>query len=227
MDLISTKKEVKKMIKDEIFKKLKDSVLNYDTEAAEEAAKKALETGINPLEAIREGLYLGIKEVADQYEKTMFITDMILASDAFYAGANVLKAKITPQEFEKSRKGIAVIGVVKGDIHDLGKNMVKYLFEAEGFEVIDLGFDVPTTKFVDEAEIHNANLILISAMLSSMFPEIGKIVDLAKKRGLREKGVKIMAGGGPVTEKIAFQQGADGWALTAPEAVKVALNLIK
>ncbi|MFX1496079.1 MAG: B12-binding domain-containing protein, partial [Promethearchaeota archaeon] len=173
------------------------------------------------------GLYLGIKEIADQYEKTMYITDMILASDAFYAGANILKKEITPQKFKESRKGVVVIGVVKGDIHDLGKNMVKYMFEAEGFEVIDLGFDVPTSKFIDEAENNNADLILISAMLSSMFPEIEKIVDLAKKRGLKEKGVKIMAGGGPVTEQIAHKYGADEWALTAPDAVKVALNLIK
>ncbi|MFX0059379.1 MAG: B12-binding domain-containing protein [Candidatus Hodarchaeota archaeon] len=215
------------MSENEVYKKLKESVLDYDIKAAEEAAKEALEAGINPLEAIRKGLYLGIKEIADQYEKTMFITDMILASDAFYAGVNILKTKITQEEFRNSRRGTAVIGVVKGDVHDLGKNMVKYLFEAEGFEVIDLGFDVPTSRFIDEAEKSKADLILISAMLSSMFPEIGKIVDLAKKRGLKEKGVKIMAGGGPVTEQIALKQGADGWALTAPEAVKVALNLIK
>ena len=227
MDLIMKKKVIRKMSEDEILKKLKNSVVNYDTVAAAEAAKEALEMNINPLDAIRKGLYPGIKEIAKQYESTVFITDMILASDAFYAGANVLKAKISQEEFKKSRKGIAVLGVVKGDVHDLGKNMVKYLFEAEGFEVIDLGFDVPANKFIEEAESHNADLILISAMLSSMFPEIGKIVDLAKKRGLKEKGVKIMAGGGPVTEKIALQQGADGWALTAPDAVKVALNLIK
>lgn len=215
------------MSEDEIFKKLRDSVLDYDIKAAEDTAKEALEAGINPLEAIRKGLYQGIKEITEQYEKTVFITDMILASDAFYAGTNVLKKKISHQEFKKSRKGVVVLGVVKGDVHDLGKNMVKYLFEAEGFEVIDLGFDVPTSRFIDEAEKNNADLILISAMLSSMFPEIGKIVDLAKKRGLKEKGIKIMAGGGPVTEQIAYKYGADGWALTAPDAVKVALNLIK
>jgi methanogenic corrinoid protein MtbC1 len=227
MGLISKKRVIRKMSEDEIFNKLKSSVLNYDTAAAEEAAKEALEKNINPLDAIRKGLYPGIKEIAEQYESTVFITDMILASDAFYAGANVLKAKISQDEFKKSRKGVAVIGVVKGDIHDLGKNMVKYLFEAEGFEIIDLGFDVPANKFIEEAENHNADLILISAMLSSMFPEIGKIVDLAKKRGLKERGVIIMAGGGPVTEQVALKQGADGWALTAPEAVKVALSLIK
>jgi len=227
MVLTTKKKEVKKLSEDEIFKKLRDSVLDYDIKAVEEAAKEALEAGINPLDAISKGLYLGIKEIAEQYEKTVFITDMILASDAFYAGTNILKKEISYQEFKKSRKGVVVIGVVKGDVHDLGKNMVKYLFEAEGFEVIDLGFDVPSNKFIDEAENNNADLILISAMLSSMFPEIGKIVDLAKERGLKEKGVKIMAGGGPVTEQIAYKYGADGWALTAPDAVKVALSLIK
>ena len=211
----------------EILNKLKQSVLDYDEDTAKEAAKEAIEAGIEPLEAIKNGLYPGLKEIADQYEETFFITDMILASDAFYAGANILKPKIDPEKAKANSKGIAVLGVVKGDVHDLGKNMVKYLFEAEGFEIIDLGFDVPAEKFIEEAEKNNANLILISAMLSSRFPEIGKIVNLAKDRKLQANGVRIMAGGGPVTEIIANQQGADGWALTAPLAVKKALELLK
>ncbi|MFX1490615.1 MAG: B12-binding domain-containing protein [Promethearchaeota archaeon] len=211
----------------EILDKLKQSVLNFDEEAAIKTANEALNAGIDPLDAIKNGLYPGLKEIADQYEQTVYITDMILASDAFYAGANILKSKIALEKIKANSKGIAVVGVVKGDIHDLGKNMVKYLFEAEGFEIIDLGFDVSAEKFVDEAEKSNAKFILVSVMLSSMFPEIGKIVELAKQRNLQAKGVKIMAGGGPVTEKIAFQQGADGWALTAPLAVKKALDLLK
>lgn len=214
------------MSEKEILYKLKQSVLNFDEETAIKAAKEALDAGIDPLEAIKNGLYPGLKEIADQYEQTVYLTDMILASDAFYAGTNILKSKIAPEKIKAISKGIAVLGVAKGDIHDLGKNMVKYLFEAEGFEIIDLGFDVPAEKFVEEAEKNNANLILISVMLSSMFPEIGKIVKLAKGRNLQAKGVKIMAGGGPVTENIAFQQGADGWALTAPLAVKKALDLL-
>jgi methanogenic corrinoid protein MtbC1 len=210
-----------------ILDKLKQSILNFDEEAAIKAANEAINEGIDPLEAIKNGLYPGLKKIADQYEQTVYITDMILASDAFYAGANILKSKIAPEELKANSKGIAVLGVVKGDVHDLGKNMVKYLFEAEGFEIIDLGFDVPAEKFVDEAEKSKAKFILVSVMLSSMFPEIGKIVELAKQRNLQAKGVKIMAGGGPVTEKIALQQGADGWALTAPLAVKKALDLLR
>ncbi len=215
------------MSDEEILNKLKESVLNLDEEGAIEAANTAIAAGIDPLRAIKEGLYLGLKKIADQYEDTVFITEMILASDAFYAGANILKSKIDPEKAKANSKGIAVLGVVKGDVHDLGKNMVKYLFEAEGFEIIDLGFDVPAEKFIEEAEKNNANLILISVMLSSMFPKIGKIVNLAKEKNLQAKGVKIMAGGGPVSEKIAYEQGADGWALTAPLAVKKALDLLK
>ena len=215
------------MSDEEILNKLKESVLNFDEEAAKKAATTAIGAGIDPLKAIKEGLYLGLKKIADQYEDTVFITDMIIASDVFYAGANILKSKIDPEKAKANSKGTAVLGVVKGDVHDLGKNMVKYLFEAEGFEIIDLGFDVPAEKFVEAAEKNNANLILISSMLSSMFPEIGKIVNLAKEKKLQAKGVKIMAGGGPVSEEIAYQQGADGWALTAPLAVKKALDLLK
>ncbi|MFW9880610.1 MAG: B12-binding domain-containing protein [Candidatus Thorarchaeota archaeon] len=210
-----------------ILSKLKQSIIDFDEQAAVKVAKEALDAGIDPFKAIQNGLYPGLKEIADQYEQTVFITDMILASDAFYAGVNILKSQIDPEKIKENSKGLAILGVVKGDVHDLGKNMVKYLFEAEGFEIIDLGFDVPAEKFVEEAEKNNANLILISLMLSSMFPEIGKIVELAKKRNLQAKGLKIMAGGGPVTENIALQQGADGWALTAPLAVKKALELLK
>ncbi len=215
------------MSDDEILNKLKESVLDFDEETAKEAAKEAIKAGIDPSKAIKEGLYLGLKEIADQYEDNFFITDMVIASDVFYAGANILKLKIDPEKAKADSKGTAVIGVVKGDIHDLGKNMMKYLFEAEGFEIIDLGFDVPAEKFVEEAEKNDADLILISLMLSSRFPEIGKIVNLAKEKKLQANGVKIMAGGGPVSEKIAYEQGADGWALTAPLTVKKALDLLK
>jgi methanogenic corrinoid protein MtbC1 len=214
------------MSKENILNKLKKSVLNYDGEAAKEAAKEALEAGIDPIEAIQQGLYSGLKELCDEYERTVYITDMVLASDAFYEGANVLKSNITPEKAKSRKKGVAIIGVSEGDVHDLGKNIVKYLMEAEGFEMIDLGFDVKVDKFIEEAEKQNADLIMISLMLSSMFPEIGKLVNSAKVKGLKDKGVKIMAGGGPVTEEVAKQYGADGWALTAPEAVKKALELL-
>lgn len=214
------------MSKEDILNKLKKCVLNYDGEAAKEAAKETLEAGIDPIEAVQKGLYIGLKEVCDEYEKTTFLTDLILASDTFYDGANILRPSISPEKAQANKKGVAVIGVGEGDIHDLGKNIVKYLMEAEGFEMIDLGFDVKAERFVEEAEKANADLILLSLMLSSLFPQIGKLVNLAKEKGLKDKGVKIMAGGGPVTEKIAIQYGADGWALTAPEAVKKALELL-
>jgi methanogenic corrinoid protein MtbC1 len=212
------------MSREEILEKLKDSVIDCDEEMAKEAAKEALEAGIDPMDALKEGLYKGLKEVCNQYEETVYITEMIFASDTFYAGANILKASIDPEKLKKNRKGIAVIGVVEGDIHDLGKNMVKYLMEAEGFEVHDLGFDVKAERFIEEAEKSNADLILISLMLSSMFPQINKIVELAKEKGLK---AKIMAGGGPVSEGVAQKYGADGWALTGPLAVEKALDLLK
>ena len=212
------------MSREEILEKLKNSVIDCDEEIAKEAAKEALEAGIDPLDALRKGLYMGLKEVYKQYEETVYITEMIFATDTFYAGANILKASIDPEKLKKNRKGIAVIGVVEGDIHDLGKNMVKYLMEAEGFEIHDLGFDVKAERFIEEAERYNADLILISLMLSSMYPQISKIVDLAKEKGLK---AKIMAGGGPVSEGIAQKYGADGWALTGPLAVEKALDLLK
>ena len=126
------------MLKEDILKRLKESVLDYDSKAAKEAAKEALEAGIDPIEAIQKGLYFGLKEVCDQYEDTVFLTDIILASDAFYDGVSILKSIISPEKAQLMKKGVAIIGVVEGDIHDLGKNILKYLMEAEGFEMIDL-----------------------------------------------------------------------------------------
>jgi len=134
------------MTEEEIMQKLKDSVMNYDKDAAKEAANEALEMGIDPLEAMKNGLYLGLKEICDHYEESVYLVDMLLASDAFYAGAEVLKAKIKPADAKANRKGIGVLGVVEGDVHDLGKNILKYLMEAEGFEIHDLGFNVPVGK---------------------------------------------------------------------------------
>ncbi|MFX0132821.1 MAG: B12-binding domain-containing protein [Candidatus Hodarchaeota archaeon] len=212
------------MTKEDILKKLKESVINMDCDAAKAAAIEALDAKIDPSEAIKKGLYLGLSEVCDEYEKTVFPTEMLIASDAFYEGVKVLRSKISAEKASEMRKGIAVLGVVEGDIHDLGKNMVKYLMEAEGIEIHDLGFDVTAEKFVEEAEKTNADLILISTMLTSLFPEIKKISTLARDKGLN---VRIMAGGGPVTEEIALKMGADGWALTAPLAVKKAVELLE
>jgi methanogenic corrinoid protein MtbC1 len=210
--------------KEAILLKLKESVINQDCEAAKEAAQEALNAGIDPIEAIQKGLYAGLKEVCDNYEKIYFVAELVIASDAFYDGMKILKTKLGQDGAKQMKKGVGVLGVVQGDIHDLGKNMVKYLFEAAGIDIIDLGFNVSAERFIEEATKVNADFILISTMLSSLFPEIGKIVKMAKEKGIE---AKIMAGGGPVTEDIAMQYGADAWALTAPLAVEKALQMLK
>ncbi len=212
------------MTNEEIIAKLQQSVLGFDNNAAKEAAQAALKAGIDPMEAINKGLYPALQKICEEFENTTFLTDILLGSDAFYAGVEVLKAAIDPAKLKANRKGVVVLGVVEGDIHDLGKNMVKYLMEAEGFEVHDIGFNTKAEKFVEKAIETNADIIMISLMLSSMFPQIKKIVDLAKAKGVK---AKIMAGGGPVTEGVAKKYGAEGWALTAPQAVKQAIKMLK
>ncbi|MEX2681449.1 MAG: B12-binding domain-containing protein [Candidatus Sigynarchaeota archaeon] len=212
------------MTKEEIMQRLKDSVLKYDKDAAKAAAQEALSSGIDPLDAIKNGLYVGLKEICDHYEESVYLVDMLLASDAFYSGVEVLKPKITAAAARAHRKGIGVLGVIEGDVHDLGKNILKYLLEAEGFEIHDLGFNVKVGDFIKEAHKLDADLILVSVMLSSKFPLIEQIVNKAKETELK---AKIMVGGGPVTEEIAKKYGADGWALTAPLAVKEALKLVE
>lgn len=207
--------------KEEILSKLKESVIKYDKDAAKEAAEEALEAGIDLYEAL-DSLAAGLRELGELYEKEVFIPELIMAADALREGSEILRAHLPPKAEKK--KGIVVIGTVEGDVHFMGKELVKYMMEARGLKVIDLGYNVKAEKFIEEAEKNSADLIAISALMSSTMREMKKVIDMVHERNLK---VKVMVGGGPVTEEIAKLYGADGWALNAADAAKKAVELIK
>lgn len=210
--------------KQAILDRLKEGVINFDEEAVKEAAREALEEGIDAYEAIMDGLSAGMGVVGDLYEKKeYFVPELLMSADAMYVGLDVLRPHIK----EGSRgelKGQVVIGTVQGDVHDVGKNLIKIMFEVAGFTVHDLGRDVPLEKFVEEQMKTDADIVAISAMMTTTMMGMQKAVEMIRQRN---PNVAIMLGGAPVTQEVASLFGADGYAESAGNAVKEALKMLK
>lgn len=210
---------------EEIFDRLCEAVVAGDTEAVVETAKEAIESGVDPVKAIENGLSRGARIIGDKFEKLeIYLPELLIAAESMEDGLDILLAEV-PKD-KTLRKGIVVCGTVKGDIHEIGKKIVAALLRANGFEVHDLGADVPTSRFVEEAGNVRADIIGLSALMSSTLGAQKDVIDYLQAVGTREKHI-IMVGGGPTTQEWADQIGADGYARTAPDAVKLALELIK
>jgi len=211
--------------KEELFKKLSEAVIAADSQAVVDTAKQVIEKGIDPVEAIEKGLSKGAIAVGEKFDKMeIFLTGLMMAADAMKAGMDVLLPHISKEKIVK--KGTVVSGTVKGDIHDIGKNILVALLRANGFDVYDLGVDVSTSKFIEEAEKVKADIITLSALMSSTIGGQKDVIDYLKETGKREKFI-VMVGGGPTTREWVEEISADGWAETATEAIKLASELIE
>ena len=210
--------------KEELLKRLSDGVLDMEEEDVAEAAREYLESGYPALDGIMEGLIDGMNRAGQLFEEEeYFVTDILLCSDAMYAGLDVLKPHL-PTESEDNKKKV-VIGVVEGDTHDIGKNLVKIMLETAGFEMIDLGRDVPLQKFVDSAKEEGAELVCMSTLMTTTMAGMETVIHLLEEAGIRDQ-VKVMIGGGPISQKFADNIGADGYSQNAVEAVNLAKRLL-
>jgi dimethylamine corrinoid protein len=208
---------------EEHLKELSESVVEMDEDRAVAAAKAALEDGIDPYDAIQFGLAHGMERAGQLFEEEeYFIPELLMCSDAMYAGLEVLKPHLTRIG---ENKGTVVIGVIEGDTHDIGKNMVRIMFETGGFIVHDLGRDVPPQRFVDKAREVNADIIALSTLMTTTMDGMGSVIRILNDSNQRE-GIKVMVGGGPISPGFAKKIGADGYAVNAAEAVRVARELI-
>ncbi len=209
----------------DVIEKLKQAVIDGDAEAVYKFSAEAIESGAAPLEILEMGISEGAKIVGEQFERMdIFLTELMLSGEAMMAGLDVVLPHI--QAGDVPRRGKIVVGTVRGDIHEIGKNILKSLFVANGFEVSDIGVDVPTSKFVEEAEKIGADVIAISALMTSTIGGQKDVIDYLEQTGNRNKFI-IMVGGGPTNQDWADEIGADGFAETAPEAVRVATQLIE
>lgn len=209
-------------LKQELFEKLKNGVINYDEDQVAEAAKAVVENGIDASEAVFQGLVPGMQAVGDLYEEQeYFVPELLMCADAMYVGLDILKPHMEKKDLGMT--GVVVMGVVQGDVHDIGKNIVKMMFDVSGFEVHDLGRDVPLEKFVQEQLRTDSDLVCLSAMMTTTMVGMRDII-----KQIREKNpkVKIMIGGAPVSEDIANVFGADGYAKDASNALKDAINML-
>ena len=202
----------------EILEALKNAVVNQDEEGAAKAAKDALAANMDPLKCIDQGLAEGMKIISDQFDKAeVFVPQIVISADAFMGAVEILKQKITG---EFKAKGTVIVHTVEGDIHDIGKSILRILLTASGFEVTDLGRDVPVEHVCDVAEEQKIDIITGSSLMSTSMPSQKEIIKALKERGVRDK-FKVFFGGAPTNEEWVKSIGADGWAENAPEGVKV------
>ena len=210
--------------KEELLKKLSDGVVEMEEDDVAEAAQEYLDAGYPAFDGIMEGLVDGMNRASQLYEEEeYFVTDVLLCSDAMYAGLDILRPYLP--EVANDDKITGVIGVVEGDTHDIGKNLVKIMLETAGFNMIDLGRDVPLQQFVDTAKEQNADFVCMSTLMTTTMGGMETVIHLLEEAGIRNK-VKVMIGGGPISQKFADKIGADGYSQNAVEAIKLAKRLL-
>jgi len=211
---------------EELFKKMAQAVIDGDSEAAAALAQQALDRGVDPLEAINKGLTAGMNVVGELYSSgEYFLPDLILGGEAMKAALAVLEPALKASGQRRQVLGRVVLGTVKGDIHEIGKSLVGSMLSANGFEVYDLGIDVPAETFVAKSREYGADIVALSALLTTTMLHQRDVIEQLAEAGLRDR-VKVMVGGSPVTQAWADQIGADGFAEDAAGAVVVARRLM-
>lgn len=207
-----------KMSKELRLNNIKDLLVEMEDEQVVKLCKEALNEGITAHEIITEGLIEGMNQVSSLFdEEEYFLPEVLICADAFNAGLDVVNPYLTKDESIKSIK--VIVGVVEGDTHDIGKNLVKIMMESGGIEVYDLGRDVPLDKFIEKAEEVEADVIGMSTLMTTTMDGMKTVVDKLKEKGIRNK-YKVMIGGGPISKHFANSIGADIYTRDANEAVR-------
>jgi len=206
------------MDKEKYLVSLKESIVNLDFDAVVEAAKEAMDAGVDPQTAITNGMVPGMTIIGEKYETgEYFLSELVVSGEVMKEGLKVINPYI--KEGSAKKLGEVVIATVEGDNHDLGKNIVTTLLGVQGFEVVDLGADVPTDEIINAVKERKPDILGLSALLTVTMPKMGEAIEALKVADLREK-VKVIIGGSPVTSEFAESIGADHCAVNALEGVK-------
>lgn len=213
--------------KEELLKLLSDYVFEMEDEEIGKIAQEYIDSGYDPLQGILEGLVDGMNRAGKMYEEEeYFVTDLLICSDAMYNGLEIIKPHLPKKSAEAEKTYKCVIGVVEGDTHDIGKNLVRIMLETAGFEMYDLGRDVPLRNFVDKAKEVDADLICLSTLMTTTMPGMKEVVDMLKEENL-QNDVKVMIGGGPISQTYCDKIGAHGYSANAISAVQMAKTLVE
>lgn len=211
---------------EELFKQMAQAVIDGDDDEATSLAQRVLEQGVDPLEAINKGFTAGMDVVGELYSTgEYFLPDLILGGEAMKAALAVLEPALKASGQSRQVLGSVVLGTVKGDIHEIGKSLVGSMLSANGFEVYDLGIDIDANEFVAKAREYNADIVALSALLTTTMLHQRDVIEHLAEAGFRER-VRVMVGGSPVTQDWANKIGADGFAEDAAGAVVVAKKLM-
>ncbi len=212
------------MSKPSIVSQIREAVLNGEDDTADSLTREALNQGIAALTILNEGIVPGITEAGELWKKNeYFQSDVILSAEAFRVAMEIVEPKLSSQDLGK--KGKVVIGTVAGDMHNLGKLMVVATLRSAGFEVIDLGEDVPTDKFISEVEKVKPKILGLGCYMTTTMAEMKAIIEKLKSKGLRNQ-VKVMLGGVPLTQEIVDEFGADAWGKDAFDTVEKAQKMV-
>lgn len=210
--------------KDELYSAMSSAVVDMDEDLSVQLSREAVETGYDAFEAIDQGLTKGMERAGRLFDEgEYFVPELLMCADALNAGVEILKPNIKTERQEEKHK--IVIGVIAGDTHDIGKNLVKLMLSTAGFDVIDLGRDVPPSAFVEHAVKENAKIIMISSLMTTTMDGMADVINLLNEKGIRNK-FKVAIGGGPVSRKFADKIGADGYSSNANQAIKMVNELI-
>jgi len=209
----------------ELFREMAKAVIEGDEERAVSLAKEALAKGVNPTEAIEKGFAEGMKEIGRLFETLeIYLPQVIISADAMTAGVEVFRQHLLAKGGETPQKTV-LLGTIQGDVHDIGKNIVKIMLESNGFKVYDLGRDVPVLDFIEKVKELDPDIVGVSALMTTTMVHMPKLIEALQESRLRER-VKVMLGGAPVLPEWAKKIGADGYGESAMEAVRVAKKLV-
>jgi len=210
----------------ELFEKMAQSIIDGDEEQAEALAKQAIEQGVDPLECITSGYVIGVNQVGESFAcGDAFLPELVMAGEAMKIAVGILEPEMKKRGTARQMLGKVVLATVEGDIHEIGKTLVGTLMSASGFEIYDMGVDVATTRIIEKAREVDADIVALSALLTTTMVKQGEVIEALEDIGLRPK-VKVMVGGAPVTREWVEKIGADGYSEDAIGAVKVAKALM-
>ena len=201
-----------------------ECILEGDNKGIKAAVQKALDSGLEPGTILNQGMINAMSEVGKRFEEgEYYVPEMLISARAMKEGLELLRPLLIQQKVQSA--GVVILGTVKGDLHDIGKNLVGMMLEGSAFEIIDLGTDVSPEKFVQAVQEHHPNIVALSALLTTTMPNMESTIKALKAAGLRDQ-VKVIIGGAPVTEQYAHEIGADGYGADASRAVSIARSLV-
>jgi len=211
---------------EQLISSLRQAIVDLDNEKAKEIAKQGIDSGVNPLDMINQGIRSALDILGENFsQQKIFLPELMLSANAADAAIQVLEPKLVNENGSADKLGKVLIATVKGDIHDIGKNIVSLLMKSAGFEVLDLGVDKSTEEIYTAAKENQVDVIGLSALLTTTMPRINEFMDFLQENGVRDQ-YKVIVGGAPITQGFADEVGADGYGADASRAVELTKRLV-